>query len=39
VLGGGLLGVWCMHQFGFRALQSLIYVLIWRTRRWAHVQL
>jgi putative MATE family efflux protein len=39
VLGGGLLGVWCMHQFGFRALQSVIYVLIWRTRRWAHVQL
>ncbi len=39
VLGGGLLGVWCMHQFGFRALQSLIYVLIWRTRRWAHIQL
>jgi len=39
VLGGGLLGVWCMHQFGFRAMQSVIYVLIWRTRRWAHVQL
>jgi putative MATE family efflux protein len=39
VLGGGLLGVWCMHQFGFRALQSVIYVLIWRTRGWAHVQL
>jgi multidrug resistance protein, MATE family len=39
VLGGGLLGVWCMHQFGFRAMQSAIYVLIWRTRRWAHIQL
>jgi multidrug resistance protein, MATE family len=39
VLGGGLLGVWCMHQFGFRALQSVIYLLIWRTRRWAYVQL
>ena len=39
VLGGGLLGVWCMHQFGFRALQSLIYVRIWRRRRWAHVRL
>jgi multidrug resistance protein, MATE family len=39
VLGGGLLGVWCMHQFGFRALQSVVYVLIWRRRRWAHVQL
>lgn len=39
VLGFGLLGVWCMHQFGFRALQSVIYVLIWRRRRWAHVQL
>jgi len=38
-LGGGLLGVWCMHQFGFRALQSLIYVRIWRRRRWAHVKL
>ena len=39
VLGFGLLGVWCMHQFGFRALQSIVYVLIWRRRRWAHVQL
>jgi putative MATE family efflux protein len=39
VLGGGLLGVWCMHQFGFRALQSFIYVRIWRRRRWAHVRL
>jgi len=39
VLGGGLLGVWCMHQFGFRALQSLVYVRIWRRRRWAHVRL
>jgi MATE family multidrug resistance protein len=39
VLGGGLLGVWCMHQFGFRALQSFVYVRIWRRRRWAHVRL
>jgi MATE family multidrug resistance protein len=39
VLGGGLLGVWCMHQFGFRALQSVVYVAIWRRRRWAHVRL
>ncbi len=39
VLGGGLLGVWCMHQFGFRALQSLVYVLIWRRRQWAQIQL
>src|SRR4029453_19143179 len=29
-----LLSIWL-----FRALQSVIYVLIWRTRRWAHVQL
>ena len=38
-LGGGLMGVWCMHQFGFRALQSAIYTAIWRTRRWARVKL
>jgi MATE family multidrug resistance protein len=38
-LGFGLLGVWCMHQFGFRALQSAIYVLLWRRRGWASVRI
>jgi Na+-driven multidrug efflux pump len=38
-LGLGLLGVWCMHQFGFRALQSVIYVLLWRQRGWARVRI
>ena len=38
-LGFGLLGVWCMHQFGFRALQSGIYVLLWRQRGWARLRI
>lgn len=39
VLGFGLLGVWCMHQFGFRALQSVLYGLMWRGRAWAKITL
>ncbi len=38
-LGFGLLGIWCIHQFGFRALQSVIYVLLWRRRGWARVRI
>ncbi len=39
IWGFGLMGVWCMHQFGFRALQSAVYVAIWRRRRWAKLRI
>ena len=39
IWGFGLMGVWCMHQFGFRALQSAVFVAIWRRRRWAKVRI
>jgi|TARA_B100000315_G_scaffold259391_1_gene315251 putative MATE family efflux protein len=37
-LGFGLMGVWVMHQFGFRAVQSGIFIIMWRRRRWASVK-
>ncbi len=37
--GYGLLGVWCMHQFGYRALQSVIFAYFWRTRLWAKIRI
>jgi MATE family multidrug resistance protein len=38
-LGLGLIGIWCMHQFGYRARQSLIYAYFWRTRLWAKIKI
>jgi len=38
-LGYGLLGVWLVHQFAFRALNAVVLTLLWRQRRWAKVQL
>jgi len=37
-LGFGLIGVWLMHQFGFRAVQTAIFILMWRRRRWAEIR-
>ena len=37
-LGFGLIGVWLMHQFGFRAVQTSIFMLMWRRRRWASIR-
>lgn len=37
--GFGLIGIWCMHQFGYRALQSLIFAYFWRTRLWAKIRI
>ncbi|HJN53180.1 MAG: MATE family efflux transporter [Pseudomonadales bacterium] len=37
-LGFGLMGVWAMHQFGFRAVQSGIFIYMWRRRRWANIR-
>jgi len=38
-LGVGLLGVWLVHQFAFRALNAAILTALWRQRRWATVKL
>lgn len=37
-LGFGLIGVWLMHQFGFRAVQTGIFMLMWRRKRWAYIR-
>jgi len=37
VLGYGLLGVWLVHQLGFRGGQSAIFALMWRRGRWSRV--
>lgn len=36
-LGLGLMGIWCMHQFGYRALQSLIFSWFWRRGDWSKI--
>ena len=36
-LGFGLLGVWLM-QGGSRALQSFLYMTMWRGRKWQHIE-
>jgi putative MATE family efflux protein len=38
-LAYGLLGVWLVHQFAFRALNAVILTALWRQRRWANVRL
>jgi putative MATE family efflux protein len=35
----GLLGVWLVHQFAFRALNSVILTGLWQQRKWANVRL
>jgi putative MATE family efflux protein len=37
-LGFGLLGVWLL-QGGSRALQSFLYVKMWRGRKWQHIDI
>ncbi len=37
--GFGLLGIWLVHQFGFRALNSAILATLWRQKRWQKVEL
>lgn len=36
VLGFGLLSIWIL-QGGFRAMQSAIFLLKWKNRRWQHI--
>ncbi|MBX3705603.1 MAG: MATE family efflux transporter [Pseudomonadales bacterium] len=38
-LGYGLIGVWLVHQFAFRALNAGILTVLWQQRRWAKVKL
>ena len=37
VLGHGLLAIW-IAQMGYRGLQSLFFVIIWRRGRWAQIR-
>ncbi|MGB0589247.1 MAG: MATE family efflux transporter [Myxococcota bacterium] len=37
VLGHGLLAIW-MAQMGYRGLQSLAYMMLWRGRSWANIR-
>jgi MATE family multidrug resistance protein len=38
VLGGGLVGVWAL-QAGYRLVQSLLFMQMWREGRWAEIKL
>jgi Na+-driven multidrug efflux pump len=38
VLGFGLIGVWLL-QGGSRALQSFLFVEMWRGRKWQHIDM
>ncbi len=35
--GFGLLGVWCLHQFGYRAGHVLIFGFFWRRGDWTRI--
>ena len=39
VLGYGFLGIWLVHQLGFRFAQSLIYASMWHRGKWARLTL
>jgi MATE family multidrug resistance protein len=36
-LGFGLIGVWCLHQFGYRAGQAVIFAYFWRQGKWSRI--
>jgi MATE family multidrug resistance protein len=36
-LGFGLIGIWCLHQFGYRAGHVLIFGYFWRRGDWAKI--
>ena len=37
-LGFGLVGIWLIQTI-YRALQALVFVFLWRTKRWASIQI
>jgi MATE family multidrug resistance protein len=38
-LGFGLIGIWCLHQFGYRAGHVLIFGYFWRRGDWAKISI
>jgi Na+-driven multidrug efflux pump len=38
-LGAGLLGIWMVHQFAFRAVNAVVLAALWQQRRWARIEL
>lgn len=38
-LGFGLIGIWCLHQFGFRASHVLIFGYFWQRGDWKKITL
>ena len=36
-LGFGLIGIWCLHQFGYRAGQAIIFAYFWRQGKWSRI--
>jgi putative MATE family efflux protein len=38
-LGYGFIGLWLVHQIGFRALNSALFTALWQQKRWADVRL
>lgn len=38
-LGFGLIGIWCLHQFGYRAGQAAIFIYYWRQGGWARISI
>jgi Na+-driven multidrug efflux pump len=38
-MGAGLLGIWMVHQFAFRAVNALVLAALWQQRRWARIEL
>jgi Na+-driven multidrug efflux pump len=36
--GFGYVGLWLVHQIGFRAINSVILATMWQQRKWAEVK-
>ena len=36
-MGFGLIGIWCLHQFGYRAGHVLIFAYFWRRGDWSRI--
>ena len=33
----GLIGIWCVHQFAYRAGHALIFSYFWRQGKWSRI--
>ncbi len=38
-LGFGLMGIWCLHQFGYRAGHVFIFAYFWRQGGWSRIRI